>query len=470
MPIDTVHPQVSQALPDWQMVRDCLAGERTMKEAGELYLPKLSLQKPEEYEKYKARATYLNATGRTQEAIMGLIFRKPPQIDLPPELSDLVSDADLHGKSLVAYARQLASELTGTGRCGTLVDYSRAEKRPYFAHYVAEDIINWRVERVAAEGGGRNLLTLLTLREKYELPGDPFNPTTVDAWRVYRLEPTGVSATLYRLDEAKEGNFIVIEDRTPTRRGEPLKEIPFVFHNAYEPGPSIGKSPMLDIASVNVAHYRQSADYENGLHLCGIPTPYFFGAGADEDEEPLYLGASAWTSNDPNASAGFIEFTGQGLSAIAASLTAKEGQMAALGARLIEPRQADAEAYATVALRSAAEGSTLARIGQQATEGIVAAIAWAAWWRGEAVDLITAADGWNFALNADFTSTAITPEQLNAWITARSSNLVSEELLQHALKRGEAYPDGWTEEQEVASRDTKPPMPPPLPGQPPTSK
>lgn len=472
MPIDTIHADVTNAQEDWSLVRDCLAGQRVVKEAGDKYLPKLKDQEPEEYDAYKERAIFVNATGRTHEAIMGLIFRKPPAMELGEVGKTMTGDADLRGKGLIAYARQVVAELAGVGRCGSLIDYSVEERRPYLAHYAAESILNWRVQRVIVGGTGRNILTLLVLAEKYELTSDKFNPTMVDAWRVYEIVDGHVEASVHIRDGEQKEKFLEVSRAVPRRQGAMLQEIPFVFHNAYEPGEAVGKSPMSDIAVVNVAHYRQSADHQNGLHICGIPTPYFFGGGADDDtDEPLYLGSSsAWTSSDPNASAGFIEFSGQGLGAIAASMTAMEGQMAALGARLIEPRRADAEAFDTVALRASAESSTLARIGQQATEGIVNALAWCEWWGGTAATVVDAADGWTFALNADFTSAAITAESLTAWGNARAANLVSEETYLHALRRGEAFPEGWTDEDETGSKETNPPMPPPLPGGPPDKK
>ncbi len=309
-------------------------------------------------------------------------------------------------------------------------------------------------------------MTLLVLHEKKDEYGtDAYQPNKIDTWRVYQNNGAEVVCSLHKRNPEKQGEFLEIESHRPNRRKKPLPAIPFIFVNAEEPGESVGKSPLADLAHINVAHYRQTADYNNGLHIAGIPTPYFFGPGGDDDGgEDLHLGSSkAWTSTDPNSKVGFLEFTGAGLGAIAASLTTLEGQMAALGARLIEPRRADAEAFETVNLRSAAESSTLARIGQQATEALVSAIAWCEWWHGQQETIEDAADGFTFALNTDFSSAAITAEMLNAWVTARAANRISEEVFFHNLQRGEAYPTGWTAEDERDALEANPPMPAPLP-------
>lgn len=470
MPADTVHRQVTQKLSDWKMVRDCIEGARSVKDAAESYLPKLGGQEKKDYDDYRLRAVFFNATARTAEAMTGLLFRKPPEMELDGEdLAKIVSDADLKGNTFVSYSRTLANEVVSVGRAGTLIDWSANEARPYLSLYKAEDIVNWRTERIA----GKMHLTLLVLRECYEQAdgGDEFAPNVVEQWRVLRAATdgagvTGVSVEVWRKTGDK-GELTKAEELTMTRRESPLKAIPFVFHNADAPGPDIGRVPLADLAGVNVAHYRTSADLENGRHICGLPTPYAFGMTQHGDEsgpKEFILGATkAWTSSNAQAKAGFIEFTGQGLGALEKGMEEKEKQMAALGARLIEPPKKDAEAFETVQMRATSEASTLARIGMLTTEGLVWTLAWVSWWYGNGDTPEAAAEGVIFALNKDFVSSAITPEMLTAWVAARQSNLVSAEAFFYNLQRGEAYPDGWTREEEEESIENNPPMPAPLP-------
>lgn len=467
MPVDSIHTAVETTKPEWQIVRDCIAGAATIRAKGEEYLPALSKQEQAEYHKFRDRAVFVNATGVTAEAMVGLIFRKPPMMDLPASLKIFEKDADLQGRGLIAYARRIVSEVASVGRAGTLIEWSETEKRPFFCCYQAEKIINWQCKRMIAPGGseGTMILSLLVLEERADVFGDDeFAPVPVEQWRVLRCDGQKTTATVYRRDPDNPGKFLLVEaERQLVRRGQPLTAIPFVFHNADEPGPQIGKVPLADLAHVNISHYRTSADNENGLHLCGIPTPYFFGTGADENEE-LTLGSNAaWTSTDSTAKAGFVEFTGQGLSAIRESLTAKQAEMAALGARMIEPRKADAESYDTVALRASSAASMLSRIGLLTTEGLAAALGWAEYWINQAATPQDAAEGIGFALNADFVSAAMTSEMLTALIAARQANLISTETFFFNLQRGELFVDGWTADDEAGSIEASPVMPPPLP-------
>lgn len=486
MPVDCLHSSLTtQVLANWRTVRDCLEGEAQIKARGVVYLPKLHEQEPEEYNGYLNRAVFFNATGRTHEAMVGFIFRKPPTIEATP-LKDFLEDCDLAGTPFVGYARKVVTDVAAVGRAGSVVDWSEADGRPYVAFYPAEDIINWRYERL----GGCMRLTLLVVRECVERPSaDPYLPEVVEQFRVYRLVPgaPGNDTTpaspgivqaevwqrvkaVHRTDGVKEavpGNAAAdttlkqVDGRTMTRRSQALPDIPFVFHGAEENSPKVGRAPLADISHINVAHFRNSADLENGRHVCGIPTPYAVGFASDGK---YYLGSShVWVSDNPDAKAGYIEFAGQGLDSLKDGLEEKQGQMASLGARLIEPQKKDAEAYETVQLRAAAETSALAKIGILGSESLTSVLDWAAWWTSPTADHPDSLkEEINIALNKDFSSSAMDPAMLTALVGSWQQNAISRDTLFHNLQRGELYAEGRTMEEELESIETAPPAAPPI--------
>lgn len=473
MPVNTEHADYCAKKPDWTIVRDCIEGSKRIKDAGHCYLPKLHDQENAEYDIYRNRATFFNAVRRTHEAMVGLLWRKPPTMKLAADLAAIEKDADAKGNPFLAYARDITAEVCSVGRCGTLVDWNEEEKRPYLARYFAQDIVNWHSERV--DGKVRLVMVVLAETAVMPNPDDAFVPKEVLQYRVLRIKDGAVVVELWqpaegttakKHGESKPGSpqpreFKMVSTTPLLRRGQPLEEIPFVFHNADHPGPGISRVPLADLATVNIGHYRNSADYENGLHVCGTPTPYAIGFGSDAK---FYLGSShVWVTDSPTAKAGFLEFTGSGMTALENAIKLKESQMAALGARLIEPKQKDAESYDTVALRATGEASTLARIGQLCTESLVQALAWCAWWVGAAKDATEAATGIEFALNKDFVSASMTSEMLSAVVAAWQQNAISRETLHYQLSRGEFLEDGRTMEEELQSIKENPPMPQPLP-------
>src|SRR4051812_25605966 len=86
MPVNSHHPSYDLAFTEWQRVREVLAGEDSVKAAGERYLPRVQSHTNDEYNLYRMRASFFNATARTAEGYVGLIFRRPPWIKLPDSI------------------------------------------------------------------------------------------------------------------------------------------------------------------------------------------------------------------------------------------------------------------------------------------------------------------------------------------------------------------------------------------------
>jgi hypothetical protein len=128
-----------------------------------------------------------------------------------------------------------------------------------------------------------------------------------------------------------------VEIRTPLRRGKPLTLIPFVFHGPRHSLPDVDKLPLADIIAVNLDHYRLNADYKHGLHFTALPTAWVSGF---DKEANLRIGASAaWVTETVGASAGFLEFTGQGLTTFERAMDRDERLMALLGSRMLEEQK-----------------------------------------------------------------------------------------------------------------------------------
>lgn len=168
--VSVVHKEYEAYVEVWEEMRDHLAGSRKIKEKGEAYLPMLGSPKiPSEvleYEAYKDRALYYEATKRTKEAMLGAMLMKDPQyINLEDKYTDLFTQVTMDGFSMKTFIRNVLSELCGMSRTGVLVERAKAEDGGslYFVQYKAEDIINWRFQRV----NDKIVLTLIVLREKF---------------------------------------------------------------------------------------------------------------------------------------------------------------------------------------------------------------------------------------------------------------------------------------------------------------
>jgi hypothetical protein len=106
MPVNNTHPDYDFGLPGWLRARDVLAGEDAVKSAGEKYLPRLDSQSDEEFLAYRKRASFFNATARSAEGFIGLIFRRPPFVKIrrPRKSNPKIINEKCHGSNLFVTA------------------------------------------------------------------------------------------------------------------------------------------------------------------------------------------------------------------------------------------------------------------------------------------------------------------------------------------------------------------------------
>jgi len=100
----------------------------------------------------------------------------------------------------------------------------------------------------------------------------------------------------------------------------------------------VDKSPLLDLACLNIAHYRNSADYEESIFFVGQPTFVFTGLTEQWIKdfwsgEGVYVGSRALIPLPQGGSAQILEASANTLAGT--GMAGKETQMVALGARLL---------------------------------------------------------------------------------------------------------------------------------------
>jgi hypothetical protein len=232
----------------------------------------------------------------------------------------------------------------------------------------------------------------------------------------------------------------------PQRFNQPLKEIPFFFANAADKRARTTKPPMLDITNVNLAHYRNSADYETAIHIIGSPTPYAFGVRA-EDRPTTFGPFQIWHSVSKDVKAGMIEYTGTGVATIRLAMGDKENRMAVLGARMIRGEDRENMSAETTRLNAREETSVLLSGVKTVEQVFTAACQFAADWAGGNPEDVA------FRLNRDFVETRLTSEELTALVKSWQEGAISDEVYHFNLQRGEIMPAERTLEEEKQSRE-----------------
>jgi hypothetical protein len=348
--------------------------------------------------------------------------------------------------------------------------------------YETEKIINWHSERV----NGHNVLTLVVLKEHgpnkqqtpdAQQPADAFRPASVEQIRVLKLVPNaapaadGSQSCSYQVEiwqqqrgksKRSKSEWILVETRTPLRLGKPLPLIPFVFHGPKHSLPKVDKLPLADVIAINLDHYRLNADYKHGLHFTALPTAWV--SGFDKTSNLRIGSSTAWVSETPGSTAGFLEFHGQGLTTFERAMTQDEQLMAVLGSRMLEEQKRVGETAASIELRQSGENSVLSAISLSISDSLSHVLRWVYWWNstepspeviGDKTVLVT--------LNSDFTLTGMASAEITAVVAAWKAGAISRDTMFDLFRMGDVLPVGRSNDDEarlVAS--APPPSPVPL--------
>jgi len=302
--------------------------------------------------------------------------------------------------------------------------------------------------------------------------GDPFVAEMVEQVRVLRLVPgdgkDGTNGWRYVVEiwrEQAQGGaqrgraglantrptkveWERVESRVPLRLGRPLPLIPFVFHGARHSLPDVGVMPLSDLIYLNLDHYRLDADFKHGLHYTALPTAWVAGF---EKTGTLTIGSrAAWVSENEKATAGFLEFSGDGLGTFERAIERDERQMAVLGTQVLENQIRVAETATAIMLRQAGENSVLANIATSVSESLTQVMRWVYWWNStEALPEMVTDGQALIELNTDFGVTGMQSGELAAVVKAWQDRAISQDSMLELFRKREILPEGRSNEDEV---------------------
>lgn len=464
--VSFVRKELSDVLIRYGIIRDCV--QQTVKARGDKYLPRpnptdKTAANSARYTAYIERAVFYGVTGRTLGGMVGQVYARDPEITVPELLKPVVADATGSGLSLIQLSKDSMRETMSLGRGGIFVDYPKVagattrkqqlagEVRPTFTIYTAENIPNWRTVR----RGSRTLLGLVVLLENVDIEAE-FEVTTIKQYRELRLIGGVYVQRIWQERPQKASNpFVtaetmaweIIEETTPLdSTGFPFTELPFNFIGSTNNDSAVDEAPLYDLSELNIAHYRNSADYEEASFIVGQPTPWFSGLTQDWVDDVLkgeiLLGARAAVPLPENSQAGLLQVQANIMPMEA--MKHKEAQMVALGAKLVENR-AVRRTLGEVKDANASETSILADCANNVGAAFTAALVWAAKFVGASTAEIS------FKLNTEFALTTMPADERNCLIADMQAGAVSFTEVRTALRRaGVVFQDDATAKTEIA--------------------
>lgn len=461
MPVDTTNEAYDEKYYDWKLIENSLAGERKIKEAGALYVPAIDGQSDQEYASYISRGSYYAAYSRTVQGFTGSLLKQKPEINVPKTMELDLEAISSDGLSLHHIINNTAKDVMSYGRYGLFVDATINGDVTYISEYKAVNILNWDTTFI----DGKETLTFISLKEykSVESDDDPFVMIEIEMIRVLELIDNKFTVSLWekvedqsvegskKSDDTSSSNWIQVavdgsgsklEDDMyiqPKIRGKVIDYIPFVCIGSDHIGVSVQKPPLLDLANINISHWRLSVDYHYGLHICALPTPYAIGF---PENSKFHIGPGrAWQTDDVQASCGFLEFTGKGLDAVAKAMETKVIEMSAVGSRMIYDKRAGVEAAETARIRQSGETSVLSQISTTIEEGIKKTLIMVADRKGIVGDV-------DVVMSDEFIDIKLESSDIDVLLKSLQSGAISQDTFLYNLEQGKKLPAGRTIDEE----------------------
>lgn len=354
--VTTKHPDYSKNADLWGKVEDVCEGQHKIKAVKEKYLPRhnkpdVSKEAMAAYDSYLEHAVFYGVTGKTLGSLIGGAFSRLPNFQRPDELEYLERNANGQGVGIYQLAQAALRHVLKTYRCAFYVDYPNVEPSktrsedakkqafPMIHVLSAKSVINWDTIIV----GNQKKLSLVVIHEvvsKRDQGG--FKLETKDQYRVLRLEEVdgGHVFTIQIYTQNSDGVLTEGSKTIPKDyNGKQWDYIPFSFVGAIDNTPAIESAPLLELADLNLAHYIDSADFQESVYFVG--QPQFFMEGVDTQmyelikKDGLYIGCK----NAFPVKLGFAQANPNTLSQ--AAMDKKWEQMKELGARLVQAGSAN---------------------------------------------------------------------------------------------------------------------------------
>ena len=429
MPVVNTHPIYELHKQEWERTEDAAVGSPALRRKPRRYLPEpWADTEKERYEAFVQRAYYTNYTGRTESVLQGMVFRKPPESEIPTAMEPLLEDFDGNGDSIHQVAKFALAQRLRKGRFAFLVDYpaskpglTKAEQnrlglRPIVAPYLAENLTNWRFQSV----GGKKKLILAVLREQENTSDDEFGHDFDYRYRVLRLREGVYSQEL--VDEM--GRILTPEFVPRQFNGQPFDYIP--LHGVRD----VTTAPLQPIAELNLAHYWNTARLEDQVDVIGSPNLHI-----DVGETTI----QEWVASNPSefklggrmgtlTKGGRMDIVqAEERQLVRVVRQDKAEEMASIGAAIVQ-KSGGTETAEAARIRAGSETSQLDDVVNDLSEDLEAVIESQARFVGENPEQV------KFTLNTDFFDAGLDATELQAIVSGQI--LYGRKAALHMIRRG----------------------------------
>ena len=320
-----------------------------------------------------------------------------------------------------------------------MVDVDARTSSLYTSLYRAEDIINWRVEKV----DGQLQVKFIVLREHVTDNEDEFSHDLIERHRVLKIVDGK-----YQVDTYLDGDFV--GTISPRFKGKELDYIPGVFVGSSDQSICIDEIPMYGIARCAVQIYMKNADMSQAEFMSCNPT--LFISGVDQEGMPKAIGSTVVVGlENPDAKAWYPQTDTSALQHVSLHIDKLFDEAMQYGMSLLGGGKKMAESAEALRLRQSASGASLKTIVNSVGLSMKKMLMIAADWSGADVNSV------DFGPNTEFANVVLTASERQAMLQAWMGGAISWDTYMENMRRAGTVDPNVTNEEELIRLQTNPP-------------
>ena len=478
-----ISPAYRDMEPRWALGRDLFyRGTEAMRDEANLdtYFPKGDAETTTERLARAMRAELFPMFKDTVKGLVGLVFRKDPELqkNVPASIVQLWENIDGQGNHGAIFTRRVFTDAMVKGHSGVFVDAPRNRTgktltksqeralglRPYWIHIRPEQVINWRTTVI----DGRIVLSLLVIEERVEIADGDFGVAEVTRYRVFRLLPDG--RVQWQIWEKADGDNL--PKQLDAEEGEGIlanvTRIPYVpIYAGERTAPMQSIPPLLDLEYTNIAHIQVLSDRRSSLHFAGNPILVIKGRvggvpGSADPNSPEAVAAQVGQSIDNPASEDttnferglrvgapnigievdekgdvkYAEHTGAALGEGRQELTAIENRGAAQGMTMLQRDVRQAQTAEAERLQRSEKDASLSSAAWSLEDGIEQLLAITAQMMGEPT-------GGEVFIDKTFTDAFIDTARMQVYSNAEAAGQITKQTMWAMWLAGNALPENF---------------------------
>ena len=332
---------------DYNIVDDLFEGTRAVRKHSSYYLPQEPKESNKNYEMRVDRSVLEPVFKRTILQSVGKAFSKPIEVTVPQTLESLKANVDNTGVSIESYSKDLLTETVKYGIMYVLVDFPvtdpnftledeiRAGVKPYFVNIKPADVMDIEISYVNGFATLSRFLFLEYITEYDYMAKKNYSLTQAKEF-VLEEDEDGNTLVIYRIYRKDDNGKEFLYDENIIRGVDSIPVVP-VYSGKVEP--YIGAPPLMDLAHMNILHYRKSSDVDHSLHLGAMPMLEIKGNNSYTDpetgkEEEIVISPNSGINVSETGGVRWIELNGSGIKTYMDNIKELEASMSILGLEL----------------------------------------------------------------------------------------------------------------------------------------